>query len=45
MRIRNQRWLGVAILLFMAAPVPDPYQQEVRRVERRALLDAETAAA
>jgi ABC-type oligopeptide transport system ATPase subunit len=31
--------------LFMAAPVPDPDKQEVRRVERRALLDAETAAA
>ena len=25
--------------------VPDPDKQEVRRVERRALLDAETAAA
>jgi len=31
--------------LFMAAPVPDPDKQEVRRVERRALLDAETTAA
>ena len=31
--------------LFMAAPVPDPDKQEVRRVERRALLDAESAAA
>jgi peptide/nickel transport system ATP-binding protein len=31
--------------LFMASPVPDPDKQEVRRVERRALLDAETAAA
>ena len=28
--------------LFMAAPVPDPDKQEVRRVERRALLDAES---
>jgi ABC-type oligopeptide transport system ATPase subunit len=31
--------------LFMAAPVPDPDKQQVRRVERRELLDAETAAA
>ncbi|MET0860077.1 MAG: ATP-binding cassette domain-containing protein [Microbacterium sp.] len=31
--------------LFMASPVPDPDKQEVRRVERRALLDAESAAA
>lgn len=31
--------------LFMAAPVPDPDKQEVRRVERRALLDSESAAA
>jgi peptide/nickel transport system ATP-binding protein len=31
--------------LFMAAPVPDPDKQEVRRVERRALLDAEATAA
>jgi peptide/nickel transport system ATP-binding protein len=31
--------------LFMAAPVPDPDKQEVRRVERRELLDAENAAA
>lgn len=30
--------------LFMAAPVPDPDKQEVRRVERRELLDAEKAA-
>jgi len=30
--------------LFMAAPVPDPDKQEVRRVERRALLDAEASA-
>jgi peptide/nickel transport system ATP-binding protein len=30
--------------LFMAAPVPDPDKQEVRRVERRQLLDAEKAA-
>lgn len=27
--------------LFMAAPMPDPDKQEVRRTERRALLDAE----
>jgi len=31
--------------LFMASPVPDPDKQKVRRVERRALLDSETAAA
>ena len=31
--------------LFMASPVPDPDKQEVRRVERRALLDAEATAA
>ncbi len=31
--------------LFMAAPVPDPDKQEVRRVERRTLLDAESATA
>jgi peptide/nickel transport system ATP-binding protein len=31
--------------LFMAAPVPDPDKQEARRIERRALLDAESAAA
>jgi ABC-type oligopeptide transport system ATPase subunit len=30
--------------LFMASPVPDPDKQEVRRVERRELLDAEKAA-
>jgi ABC-type oligopeptide transport system ATPase subunit len=31
--------------LFMASPVPDPDKQEVRRVERRALLDSEASAA
>ena len=31
--------------LFMAAPVPDPDQQEVRRVERRRLIDEQLAAA
>ncbi|SFS14907.1 peptide/nickel transport system ATP-binding protein [Microbacterium sp. cf046] len=31
--------------LFMASPVPDPDKQEVRRIERRALLDAESTAA
>lgn len=30
--------------LFMASPVPDPDKQETRRIERRALLDAEAAA-
>ncbi|KQP68516.1 peptide ABC transporter ATP-binding protein [Microbacterium sp. Leaf288] len=30
--------------LFMAAPVPDPDKQEERRIARRALLDAESAA-
>ncbi|MET0671937.1 MAG: ATP-binding cassette domain-containing protein [Microbacterium pygmaeum] len=30
--------------LFMASPVPDPDKQEVRRVDRRALLDAEKLA-
>jgi ABC-type glutathione transport system ATPase component len=30
--------------LFMASPVPDPDKQEIRRIERRELLDAEKAA-
>jgi ABC-type glutathione transport system ATPase component len=29
--------------LFMAAPVPDPDKQEIRRIERRELLDAEAS--
>jgi ABC-type glutathione transport system ATPase component len=31
--------------LFMAAPVPDPDRQEVRRIERRHLIDEQRAAA
>ena len=31
--------------LFMAAPVPDPDRQEVRRIERRQLIDEQRAAA
>ena len=30
--------------LFMAAPIPDPDRQEERRIQRRALLDAEATA-